>query len=412
VKKRVKASGSPLEVGHIKDLVPDPANRRAHNARNLGMVIEALHQVGAARSIVIDEANVILAGNGVTQAAAEAGITTVRVVDASGDELVAVRRTGLSPAQKRALAIYDNRTAELAEWSVEQLAADLQNGEDLSGFFLEEELARLLERSPDLKHGRTDPDAVPEARPTGIQPGDFFELGRLRLLCGDATAPAHVARVLGTDVPGLMVTDPPYGVDYDPAWRAEAGVNRNRKKLGKVTNDDNADWSAAWVLFPGQVAYVWHSGLKSSVVEASLAVNGFDVRNQIIWAKDRMALSRGDYHWQHEPCWYAVRRGAPGHRTEDRSQTTLWSITAREDDGHGHGTQKPVECMRRPMQNHDILDVYEPFCGSGTSLIAAEQLGRRCFALEIEPSYVQIAIDRWEQFTGRQAVKVGEALHA
>jgi DNA modification methylase len=156
-------------------------------------------------------------------------------------------------------------------------------------------------------------------------------------------------------------------------------------------------------LFPGDVAYVWHGGLKSSIVQTSLEDVGFVTRAQIIWAKDRLALSRGDYHWQHEPCWYAVRDGAPAQRSVDRSQSTLWTIPARDDGGHGHGTQKPVACMRRPMQNHVAADVYDPFAGSGTTLIAAEQLGRSCFAMEIEPRYVQIAMDRWETFTGQRA---------
>jgi DNA modification methylase len=209
-----------------------------------------------------------------------------------------------------------------------------------------------------------------------------------------------------------MVTDPPYGVDYDPSWRADAGVNHNPQKMGRVTNDDRADWREAWALFPGNVAYVWHAGLKASIVETSLVVSGFELRSQIVWAKDRLALSRGDYHWQHEPCWYAVRHGAPGRRTDDRTQTTLWTIPARDDSGHGHGTQKPVECMARPMRNHEVSDVYEPFAGSGTTVIAAEQLTRRCLAIEIEPRYVQVAIDRWEAFTGSTALKVGEATRA
>ena len=165
-------------------------------------------------------------------------------------------------------------------------------------------------------------------------------------------------------------------------------------------------------LFGGRAAYVWHAGLKASTVEASLLASGFELRSQIIWAKDRMALSRGDYHWQHEPCWYAVRAGEKGNRTNDRTQTTVWTIPARDDSGHGHGTQKPVECMARPMRNHHAPEVYEPFCGSGTSLIAAERLCRRCFAIELEPVYVQVAIDRWEAFTGRKAVKLGEIVGA
>src|SRR5262249_8973112 len=147
---------------------------------------------------------------------------------------------------------------------------------------------------------------------------------------------------------------------------------------------------------------------KASIVQTSLEQAGFAVRAQIIWAKDRLALSRGDYHWQQEPCWYAVRDGATGNRTDDRSQSTLWTIPGRDDDGHGHGTQKPVECMRRPIQNHTCADVYEPFAGSGTTLIAAEQLGRRCFAIEIEPRYVQVILDRWAAFTGEEAIKVAD----
>jgi DNA modification methylase len=392
----------------IDELVPDPKNRRVHNQRNLGMIADALRSVGAARSIVIDEHNTILAGNGVTAAAREAGITRVRIIDAAGDELIAVRRTDLSDEQKRDLAIYDNRTGELATWNDEQLRADLEVGLSLRPFWTAEHEAALLARAP--KSGRTDPDDVPAERATSIVRGDLFELGQHRIVCGDSTNEADVATALAGTTPALMVTDPPYGVQYDPAWRAQAGVNRSTKKLGLVANDHNADWRAAWTLFPGAIAYVWHAGLKASIVEASLVASGFELRSQIIWAKDRMALSRGDYHWQHEPCWYAVRGGEPGHRTDDRTQTTLWPIPAREDSGHGHGTQKPVECMARPMRNHLAPEVFDPFLGSGTSLIAAEMLSRRCFALELQPQYVQVAIDRWQAFTGQKAVKVGEAI--
>jgi DNA modification methylase len=382
-------------------LVPDPANRRAHGERNLAMVVEALKTVGAARSIVIDEDNVILAGNGVSEAAALAGLVGVRVIETEGDELIAVRRRGLTAEQKRALAMYDNRTAELAEWKWEQLALDDRAGLDLQPWFSPHELARLHGTT-----GRTDPDETPAIRPTSIVRGDLFALGTHRLLCGDATSAADVARLLGAAVPPLMVTDPPYGVNYDPAWRARVGINQNDQKLGVVANDDVADWRAAWALFPGAIAYVWHAGLKASVVEASLVASGFALRSQIIWAKDRMAISRGDYHWQHEPCWYAVRHGQPGQRTDDRSQTTLWAIPARDDAGHGHGTQKPVECMARAIRNHVAVQVYDPFVGSGTTLIAAEQTGRAAFALELEPPYVQVAIDRWEAFTGGRAAQV------
>lgn len=244
-------------------------------------------------------------------------------------------------------------------------------------------------------------------------------------------------RYWGGGLPLLMVTDPPYGVNYDPAWRREAGVT-NSARMGRVANDDQADWSLAYRLFPGDVAYVWHAGVFASVVDASLAACDFHIRAQIIWRKPRLVLSRGHYHWQHEPCWFAVRKGRKAHWLGKRNQTTVWPVAGtlhrcqtcgaveadvpidgvpstiwdiEPKDGTGqttHGTQKPVECMARAMRNHASPVVYEPFNGSGTSIIAAEQLGRSCLALELDPVYVQQAIDRWEAFTGRRAEKLGE----
>ena len=247
---------------------------------------------------------------------------------------------------------------------------------------------------------------MPEAPVSKL--GDLWLLGKHRVLCGDATVAADVNRLFNGVSATLMVSDPPYGVEYDPEWRAKAGVNQNRCKLGKVENDDRADWREAWALFPGDVMYVWHAGKYAGTVQLSLEVCGFQIRSQIIWAKDRFALSRGNYHWQHEPCWYAVRENA--HWKGDRSQTTLWSINAREDDGHGHGTQKPVECMRRPMLNNSSPGqvVYDPFLGSGTSIIAAETTGRICYGLEIEPNYVDVIVSRWQSFTGKSAVLDGD----
>jgi DNA modification methylase len=150
--------------------------------------------------------------------------------------------------------------------------------------------------------------------------------------------------------------------------------------------------------------------LFSSVVHDSLEQAEFVIRAEIIWAKDRLVLGRGDYHWQHEGCWYAVRAGHEGNRSPDRTQSTLWPIPARDDAGHGHGTQKPVECMARPLRNHlNIHALYDPFLGSGTSLIAAEQYRVAGLAMELEPQYVQMAIDRWEAFTGARAEKVKAA---
>jgi DNA modification methylase len=244
--------------------------------------------------------------------------------------------------------------------------------------------------------------------------GDIWSLGKHRLVCGDATDPAVVASALNGAVPHLMVTDPPYGVNYDPSWRAKvidaaSGRNKAGRALGKVTNDDRADWREAWALFPGDVAYVWHGVLRGDQVRASLEASKFEIRSQIIWDKGRLIISRGHYHWRHEPCWYAVREGRTGHWSGDRKQTTVWLMPHRRSET-GHGTQKPLLAMQRPIENNSLPGdaVYDPFVGSGTTVIAAEITGRICHAVEIDPVYVDVAIRRWEALTGQTAIRLIE----
>lgn len=233
----------------------------------------------------------------------------------------------------------------------------------------------------------------------GVELGQLWRLGEHRLICGDCTDPEVVAWVMGGDSPMLMVTDQPYGVGYDPTWRADAGVNKSDGKMGLVENDDRADWSEAWRRFLGNVVYLWHDAKRAKEAQESLESCGFSVVNQIVWVKDRFALSRGDYHWRHESCLYAVRNGANHLWSGARDQSTVWEIRRADDAGHGHGTQKPLECMERPIRNHEG-DVYEPFCGSGTTIIAAERQKRRCYAIEIEPKYVAVTLQRWADMTG------------
>jgi hypothetical protein len=200
-------------------------------------------------------------------------------------------------------------------------------------------------------------------------------------------------------------------------WMALLGTRRGRRagKLaqGKVINDDRADWRQAYALFPGDAAYVWHGAMHADIVAAGLAACGFQLRAQIVWAKQHFTLSRGDYHWKHECCWYAVREGKTSHWTGDRTQTTVWEFpnnnpfgSPRREESWGHGTQKPVEAMRRPIVNNSRPGelVYDPFLGSGTSLIAAEMTGRLCCGLELCPAYVDVIVRRWQAFTGRTAV--------
>jgi DNA modification methylase len=339
------------------------------------------------------------------------------------EEVPAVLCDDLSEADIKALRISINRMAELAEWDAELLNAELE-GLAAEGFSIEdlgfdaaalEELGAdlVLEEKPELD-AEPQIDKAEELRAKwGVEPGQLWELGDHRLLCGDSTKKEDVEKALGGASPLLMVTDPPYGVEYDPAWRSiceSSGFGSKVKASGKVANDDKADWSDAWSLFHGDVVYVWHAGLFASVVQASIESAGFIPRAQIIWAKPSLTLSRGDYHWQHEPCWYAVRKGKKGLRNDDRKQTTLWEVAGinpagrsadKNDTVVGHGTQKPVECMARPIRNHDSEFVYEPFSGSGTTIIACEQLGRKCRAIEISPAYVAVALQRWADATGK-----------
>jgi DNA modification methylase len=349
---------------------------------------------------------VVLAGHTRLEAARQLGLETAPVHVARG----------LTEAQARAFRIMDNRSSENAEWDDELLGlelGDLLEAEfdlGLTGFTDEELNALMNGLAEDGTGAQEGEDDVPETPEDPVsRPGDLWILGNHRLLCGDSTVATDVERVLNGVKPLLLVSDPPYGVEYDPSWRNQTGAAKTRR-TGKVLNDDRADWREAWALFPGDVAYVWHGALHAATVAESLVACGFVIRSQIIWAKDRLVLSRGDYHWQHEPMIYAVKKTGKGHWAGDRKQTTLWHIANKDQDAETvHGTQKPVECMRRPILNNSSHGqaIYEPFMGSGTTLIAAETTGRVCLGIELNPAYVDVAVTRWQRFTGQTAVLDG-----
>lgn len=255
--------------------------------------------------------------------------------------------------------------------------------------------------------GEVGPVLKPPADPV-TKPGDLYQLGRHRLLCGDATSSDDVELLLGEAVPNLMVTDPPYGVNYEPNWRAEEAAKGNLayapSRVGQVSNDDSSEWGAAYALFRGSVIYSWSpAGTNSYDFHQAICGAGFDIRMQIIWAKRHFPIGRGHYHVRHEPCWYAVRHGSDASWVGDRKQTTVWDdITLDANVEGGHGTQKPVECMGRPIRNH-AGDVYDSFVGSGTTLIACEQENRTCYAMDIDPAYCDVAVARWEKYTGQRA---------
>jgi DNA modification methylase len=391
------ASKLRLEFWKIDRLVPSPRNARTHSDAQVAEIAGSIRAFGFSNPILVGEDRDVVAGHGRLAAARVLGLIEVPVI-VLGD---------LSEIQRRQLMLADNRIAMNAGWDLEMLHLELRDlsamGADLSVLgFTEHELAKALQPGAS---GLTDENEIPSVSDKAVSiAGDVWCLGNHRVICGDSTNPTIVAAVLGRHKPMLMVTDPPYGVNYDPEWRHERELNKSNR-TGKVQNDERADWAAAWKLFPGNIAYVWHAALQTPVFAESLQREGFSLRAQIIWAKERLVIGRGDYHWQHEPCWYAVR--SKGHWTGDRKQTTLWTIpSSGQDTDTIHGTQKPVECMRRPMLNNSKAEdlIYEPFLGSGTTLIAAESVGRVCLAIEIDPLYVDLAVRRWQAFTGKNAM--------
>lgn len=334
-----------------------------------------------------------------------------KILKARGDKKVTVSVVDLDAVKEKALNIALNKIT--GDWDIpllKDLLVELDTGAfdlTLTGFD-EAELKKLIDWDGHL--GETADDEVPPIPKTAVtKPGDLWVLGDHRVVCGDATNKGDVERVLGDIKPVLMVTDPPYGVDYDPAWRQEAAekglLAYSAIRVGEVTNDERVDWREAWALFPGDVVYCWHADRHASEVQESLKSCGFIIRNQIIWSKSNFPVSRGHYHWRHEPCWYAVREGKTAHWIGDHTNTTVWEANLDKNVEGGHSTQKPVELMAHSIRNHDCKEVYDPFLGSGTTMIAAEKLNRRCFGLEIEPKYCDVIVERWQQFTGEKAVR-------
>jgi DNA modification methylase len=392
-------------------LTADPQNRRTHNDANLALIAASLKDVGAARSIVIDEDNVILAGNGVTQAAQQAGLKKLRVIEATGNEIIAVRRRGLTDAQKRALALYDNRTAELATWNVEQLLADQTAGLDLGAWWTDAELAALLNANGGPKTGLTDPDAVPEVRATDIQRGDLFELGAHRLLCGDSTQAADVARVMGEERGHCLFTDPPYGVAYDGGLKKRTSLANDHVGTSIYTE---ALPLLAQAVDDESALYLWYADGHAAAAAAAAAAAGYQIVAQIVWAKNHAQfVTSAHYKGKHEACYYGHKRGQTARWHGPNNEVTLWECD-RAPANDFHPTQKPVALAERAIANSTASGqrVLDGFIGGGSTLIACEELARRCRAIDIEPQYVQVTLDRWAAFTGQRAVKVGEAVRA
>lgn len=392
----------------IEKLIPYINNARTHSKDQIAKIAASIKEFGFNDPIAIDSKNGIIAGHGRYEAAKLLSLK----------EVPTIQLGHLNREQQKAYVLAHNKIATEAGWDDELLKIEIQELKD-AGFditktgFQDAEIEKLI--NPEvITKGLQEDDAIPTVDHfPSIVRGDTWVLGLHRLRCGDSTNALDVKELFQDAKPNLMVTDPPYGVKYEPEWRDEANLGVGERSKGKVENDDRVDWTDAYSLFTGDVAYVWHAGIHAAHVARNLNDCGFGIISQIIWVKQHFALSRGDYHWKHEPCWYVVREGKKHSWQGARDQATTWDILNNNSFGNpnaektwGHGTQKPLECMSRPILNNSKPSehVYDPFGGSGTTLIACEKHNRKCLMMEISPLYCEVIIKRWQDFTGQKAI--------
>ena len=381
----------------IKDLKSDHKNARRRTDRSASLIAESLKRYGAARSIVIDEDGRILAGNGTVEGAKKAGINNVRIIEAEGDELIAVRRTGLSEDEKVGLALADNRTSDLSDWDKDMLQ-QLSEEHDIAPWFDADDLAEILGEAEQLPaEGLTDADDVPQAPEEPVtKPGDLWVLGDHRLLCGDSTSMTEVEKLMDGKKADMVFTDPPYGVSVvkDGKVGADFGVAK-KGRYAEVIGDDTT-----------QTAH-----------DAIAVCQSLQIPVQIYWG--------GNYYADKLPptsCWLIWdKRGDSGivNTFADcelawtnmtgpaRIHKQLWNgmIREGEKDKRVHPTQKPVAlaewAIEQYLKGSTVLDL---FLGSGSTLIACEKLCKTCYGMEMSPAYCDVIIKRWEDFTGKKAI--------
>jgi DNA modification methylase len=388
-----------IKLSELKEYEHNP---RKISEKEFKKLVDSIKEDGYHQRILVDSDNTIIGGHQRKKALLEAGINPAQEIE------VLVSNRKLTQEELDRINIRDNLPFGQYDFDI---LGDRFDIETLIDFGMPEDM--LIGFGDDELLASEDSDALEELP---VDPksklGDVYILGNHRLMCGDSTNPQHVDKLLNGASPILMVTDPPYGVSYQPEWREEAG--KGATNIGKVLNDDRYDWTEAYSLFTGDVAYVWHSSLYTHKFAENIESCGFDLIGLIIWNRQHFVLSRGDYHHKHDPCWYAVRKGQKiRHNWQGRrDQTTVWDIdnnnfgATTKEEQTGHGTQKPLECMMRPILNNSKKgqSVYDPFGGSGTTLIACEKSDRSCYMMELSPAYVDMIISRWERETGREAI--------
>lgn len=400
-------------VGHgdadPAELVANPRNWRTHPPEQRAALVAELDRVGWVQSVIVNRTTGHLVdGHLRVEVAAERGVAAIPVVYVE-----------LSPEEEARVLVALDPLGSMAGTN-DALLQDLLDGLDLENRALEQHLVSFMATG---RRGTTDPEAVPAMPDEGnvyVKPGDVWLLGDHRIMCGDSTKAEDVTRLMAGERASLMATDPPYLVNYTGG--NHPGGTVNKAEVEDKHWDDYTDPTSGTAFYVAFVeaakphliervpVYQWHADGRRSMTQAAWDQSGLLMHQNIIW-KTRGTLGRSDFMWQHEPClygWFQGSRPAKDRRPPP-AITTVWAISqAGEQDGI-HPTQKPVEIFHRPIEWHTKPGevCYEPFSGSGTQIIAAERLGRRCFAMELSPAFVQVAIVRWQEFTGLEAVREG-----
>jgi len=382
----------------VKDLIPYAKNSRTHSDAQVAQIAASIKEFGWTNPILVDGDNGIIAGHGRLMAARKLGMEQVPVIELEG----------MTDLQKKAYIIADNQLAMNSGWDTGLLTIELTELQN-EGFDLDligfdpKELNALLE--PEVSEGLTDEDAVPEVPDEPkTKPGDIYELGGHRLMCGDSCN-IEAVEALTDGLVDILVTDPPYNVAYEGKTKDALTIKNDSmgdEQFRQFLRD--AFVAADAVMKPGAVFYIWHADSEGYNFRGACHDAGWKVRQCLIWAKDTMVMGRQDYHWKHEPCLYGWKEGAAHLWAADRKQTTIIECK-RPKRNDIHPTMKPVELMEYQILNNTkgmdiVLDL---FGGSGSTLIACEKTGRKARLMELDPKYCDVIVKRWEEFTGKTA---------
>lgn len=391
---------STLIYVNIDKLVPYANNARKHSSEQINLIQSSLREFGFINPVIIDKEYSIIAGHGRVLAAKKEGIKSIPCVKVEH----------LTEAQKKAYILADNRLAELSEWDEELLKIEI---EELEGFDFDMELLGfdiddfVFDENYDVG-SNADEDDYEESMPviSKSKYGDIYQLGEHRLMCGDSTNIHDVKKLMNGIFADLLITDPPYNVDYHGGTSDKLTIKNDSMEDAKfrafLTDAFNC---ADEVMKPGAVFYIWHADSEGFNFRAACKEAGWEVRQCLIWKKSSLVLGRQDYQWQHEPCLYGWKDGAGHLWVSDRKQTTILEFEKPKRNDF-HPTMKPVKLFDYQIRNNTkekdiVLDL---FGGSGTAIISCEQNGRICNTMELDPCYVDVIIDRWEKFTGNKAV--------